>query len=212
MLLFEQDDVVLARAEAGRQLTSRQMVRLDEMVQRVEVGTASEEARALRLRSVMVALHQTAAVTRIDDVFANSEPTTLEGLALKAESLQNLHRDKEADVIYQELLSKLDEMYDDHSRRDSDGRQRGRAECREHCLPLGSVILRHEYPFGPVIVMPSTSKLKSAPVSSTIASPSVGLNTLMLTHSSDRRSMWWPIPDRPRSKMGGDRSRRPGCQ
>jgi cellulose synthase/poly-beta-1,6-N-acetylglucosamine synthase-like glycosyltransferase/tetratricopeptide (TPR) repeat protein len=118
VLLFEQDDVALARAEAGRYLTQGQVARLVEMAGRVHLGDSEEEARALRLRAVMVALDRPAEVTEIDEAFANSTPSTLEGLALKAESLQNLGRRQEADAIYQELLAKLDKLYDDRSRWD----------------------------------------------------------------------------------------------
>ena len=118
VLLFEQDDVALARAEAGRYITQGQVARLVEMARRVQLGDASEEARALRLRAVMVALNRPADAAEIDKAFANGNPQSLEGYALKAESLQNLGRRKEADVIYRDLLTKLDQLYDDRSRWD----------------------------------------------------------------------------------------------
>ncbi len=118
VLLFEQDDVALARAEAGRYITQGQVARLVEMARRVRLGDAGEEARALRLRSVMVALNRPTDVAEIDEAFARSNPHTLEGLALKAESLQNLGRRKEAEVVYRDLLTRLDKLYDDRSRWD----------------------------------------------------------------------------------------------
>jgi cellulose synthase/poly-beta-1,6-N-acetylglucosamine synthase-like glycosyltransferase/tetratricopeptide (TPR) repeat protein len=118
VLLFEQDDVALARAEAGRYITLGQIARLVEMAGHVQLGDTGEEARALRLRAVMVALNRPADVAEIDEAFANSNPQTLEGQALKAESLQNLGRRKEAEAIYRTLLTKLDQLYDDRSRWD----------------------------------------------------------------------------------------------
>jgi len=116
VLLFEQDDVVLARAEAGRRISASQMVRLDEMVVRACGGPELNESLALRLRNVMSALGQTDEVTEIDDAFANGNPRTIEGQTLKAESLQNLDRPKAAEAIYRVLLAKLDRYYDDRSR------------------------------------------------------------------------------------------------
>ena len=116
VLFFKQDDVALARAEAGRHVTQSQLDRLAEMVRRVHVGPDADEARVLRLRAVMVAMGREADVARIDEAFATSNPHTIEGQSLKAESLQNLKRENEAEVIYRQLLAKLDQFYDDHSR------------------------------------------------------------------------------------------------
>ncbi len=118
VLFFKQDDVALARAEAGRHVTQSQLDRLAEMVRRVNFGTDADEARVLRLRAVMLSLGRKADVTSIDEALANSDPQTIEGQCLKAESLQNLHREKEAEIIYRQLLAKLDQFYDDHCRWD----------------------------------------------------------------------------------------------
>jgi len=116
VLFFKQDDVAIARAEAGRYVTQGQRDRLAEMVRQVHIGADTDEAHVLRLRAAMVALGREAEVARIDEAFANSDPQTIEGQSLKAESLQNLRREEEAEVIYRQLLAKLDQFYDDHSR------------------------------------------------------------------------------------------------
>jgi len=116
VLFFRQDDVAIARAEAGRFITQGQVDRLQHMVHRVHEGLDNDEAHILRLRAAMATLGREADVAKIDEAVANSNPQTIEGQSLKAESLQNLHREREADVIFRQLLAKLDQFYDDHSR------------------------------------------------------------------------------------------------
>ena len=116
VLFFKLDDVAIARAEAGRYLTQGQLDRLAEMVRHVHMETEADEARVLRLRSAMVALDREADVQRIDEAIADSDPKGIEGQILKAASLQNLKRGKEAEAIYRRLLAKLEQFYDDHQR------------------------------------------------------------------------------------------------
>jgi tetratricopeptide (TPR) repeat protein len=57
-------------------------------------------------------------VQQLDRAFAGSSPRTIEGQALKAESLQNLNLPRQADDIYQKLLTELNRFYDDRGRWD----------------------------------------------------------------------------------------------
>jgi len=118
VLIFQQDEIALASAEAGHRVSAKQMDRLDQMVARVCDESVLDEALALRLRSIMVTHRKDTDVAEIDDAFVNHNPQTVEGQSLKADRLQNLHQPQEADAIYDNLLAELDQFYDDRSRWD----------------------------------------------------------------------------------------------
>lgn len=64
----------------------------------------------------MMQLGREADVAAIDDVLARSTPTTLNGQIVKAASLQNEGKAAEAEQVFEQLLSRFDELGDDRTK------------------------------------------------------------------------------------------------
>jgi len=118
VMFFNHEDAVLASAFAGRSMSENHVKLLSDIAHRLDLDSKPSELRLLQLRKVMVDLGRTEDIAQIDDYVARTKPTTGEGLALKAGSLQGLHRESEAETIFTRLLADLKQLPNDEMRRD----------------------------------------------------------------------------------------------
>ncbi len=117
VVVFEQDEVAVARAEAGHPISSEQIKRLERLVQQASTSANVDEEMLVHLRGAMLRLGRKADVHQLNEVIARITPSTLNGRIVKAMALQDLQRDEEADVLFQGLIDHLDDMYDNATRR-----------------------------------------------------------------------------------------------
>jgi cellulose synthase/poly-beta-1,6-N-acetylglucosamine synthase-like glycosyltransferase/tetratricopeptide (TPR) repeat protein len=118
VLYFQQEQALLARAYAGRKVSPLQVEQLSQAANALESLGTTDEERLLQLRKVMVDLDRVEDVAKIDDYVSSMTPKTLEGLGLKAGSLQRLHRESEAELAFEKLLTHLDQLPDQAMQRD----------------------------------------------------------------------------------------------
>ena len=118
VMYFDKDQAILARAFSGRTVTDDQVDRLSTLAKTLELQGKPSELRLLQLRKVMVDRGRTNDIKEIDNYVAKTRPTTGEGLALKAGSLQGLHREPEAELIFEKLLADLRQLPNDEMRCD----------------------------------------------------------------------------------------------
>ena len=115
-LFVRRDEALIARVEAGGIVSPAQVDRLSSLALTLGDSPNIDEARTLRLRAVMMQLGREREVRAIDEVIARDEPHTLDGRILKAVTLADQGKRAEAELVFGDLLTRLDETADGNTR------------------------------------------------------------------------------------------------